>query len=524
MIIFFFLLALAFSFILYYFTQSFLSFAFGFVLFCILAGTFKRRNRDVYGTSRFANLFDLFKWGMLKKAKEGLFLGKYRSREVYTNGFEHVLVLAPTGGGKSSSFGIPNLVRWEGSTLSNDMSHELYRKTSRYLRVVKKSAVFLFSPMSLKTHRFNPFHGVEKLPAVERYGAITRIVEVVVPEIKDPNLKGFSVHARELVAGLASYLIAEKQYCNLGDLAELLSQNDFESWLKSTSSKSKDTRFMQSVNIYFGIPAPETRGGIMFSVTGALAMYLDPIVRNAVCISDFHFENMRKQRTDIFVGIPARDLKRLAPLVTLFWESACDELTYQEATGTDLPIFFNMDELGNLNRLNQLRRNLSIFRKYKIRCALYFQYKDQARDNYSKEEMEAFLNSKTKLVFTPDGYEDAEFLSKQLGKITRDYNTLSGGKFLGTFSEHIADRPLMNPDELMRLKEKVALVVISGKYGVKLKKGFYFKDRFWKKLNLFEADLKGDEHIPSWNVQFKPLANEAAKSKEAAGEKTDLPF
>jgi type IV secretion system protein VirD4 len=459
---------------------------------------------NVHGESRFATLFDLFLWKMLWQGKEGIFLGRYFGLKIFSRGFEHLAIFVPSGGGKSSTIAIPNIMLWKGSSINNDMSHELYESTAKYLRQQKGAKVFCFSPSIRKTHRWNLFEYAITLPDAERYSELQRVCEYIIPAPKESGAKGqeWAKYARRVITGLTAYLIHENGYVTLGDLAELVCRGDFENFIRKEARRIGEVvpQFGVNLNAYFSIVAEETRSGIKFNVDAYLDLFLDPIVRAATSASDFRLSDLRKDNIHVFVGIPDSEQSRLAPLLTMFWEEVGATFMrkkYDEKT--DQPIFLNVDEKGNMNRLDKLRKNVNAFRKYGVRVAWYFQYKDQAGDNYSEKEMKAFTNSKTKLIYTQSDPADAEWASKLFGQRTKRYFTRTRKTLFGSggYSEQVAKKPLISADQISRLDDGSALISIDGKYGVKGKKAPYYKDSSFKHLRSYKTVFESDRSIPT---------------------------
>jgi type IV secretion system protein VirD4 len=464
------------------------------------------KNMDTYqdnkNNARFAGLFDLMKYDMFKKSSESLFLANWKGKELYANGYEHVLVLAPSGSGKSSTFGIINLVEWQGSSVSNDLSGELYNKTSKYLRHTKKSEVFKFDPLNRanKTHRWNIYHDVCSLPEEIRYGELARIAKLIIPESKG-DTSPFSIAARNAVEMISAYLISTSGYCTLSDIAQIACRGDFDEWLaKEIDNTDTDAQFKLRANAYLSVSADETRSGVKFNMDAYLALYLDPMIRVATSYSDFSLSNLRRNKMDVFFTVPQGQINRISPLVTMFWEEMTYQMTLNEPKA-DEPhaVFCNIDETGNMGRINNLRTGASYLRKYKLRITFYFQYRDQAGDEYSAREMKAFMNTKNKLLFTPSDDDDVEYISKMSGRVKRKIQTKSRQGAWGpvTTSEHFNNENLLEFNDVKYMPDDQLLIQVDGRYIIKATKRFYFKDKKYRYLTRHEIDGDTDKQLPT---------------------------
>lgn len=64
-------------------------------------------------------------------AEEGLLLGVAKGSKRYiVDGYQHILLLAPSGSGKGVSFVVPNLLLWDESVVVHDIGLENYELTS----------------------------------------------------------------------------------------------------------------------------------------------------------------------------------------------------------------------------------------------------------------------------------------------------------------------------------------------------------------------------------------------------------
>ena len=485
---------------------------------------FCRGSSKVHGSARYANYFDLLKYKMFKREAESLFLGTWLGKSLYSNGYEHVLMLAPTGQGKSSAFGIINIIDWGGSSVSNDTSLELYRKTSRYCREVKGHQVYLFAPRQNQTHCWNPFDAICRLDSAQRWGEIARICALIVPEAHYGDSSWVNA-ARNGIECVAAYLVSTTGYCTLGDIAQICCRGDFDEWLESQlDNPLADAHFNVRANAYLSVRAHETRSGVKFNMDAFLGLYLDPVVRAATSKSDFNLADLRKVKMDIFIGIPQGQMQTLSPLITMFWEDLAHQMSAHEP-GEDEPhiVFCNIDETGNMGRIDTLRTGSTFFRKYKLRIAYYFQYTGQPGDTYSDKEMKAFLNTKTKVFFTPSDDDDIEYISKLSGKKTVRYKTKShrpGGGAM-TINEHYEQKNVLEYNDIKYLPEDKMYIQIDAKYTIKAKKKYYFNDKNYKGLEAFEVSLAEDTHLPKQTPIFPTRQGSVGLAREMLDDKKE---
>lgn len=71
-----------------------------------------RPDNKALGNAHFSNGFETKKAGFFERQEQSIIIGKKYAAPLYSNGFEHVLVFAPTGSGKTRSIGIPNLFHY----------------------------------------------------------------------------------------------------------------------------------------------------------------------------------------------------------------------------------------------------------------------------------------------------------------------------------------------------------------------------------------------------------------------------
>ena len=432
------------------------------------------------GDARFATPVDAKKAGLFNIY--GILLGKYWGKILSVGGFEHVLGFAPTGSGKTSAIAIPNLLTWQGSCIANDLKLTLWETTKAYREEKLNQKCFLFSPTNTikKTHRYNPL-SVIRIDACYLVADCQRLSHLLVPhQPKESPMWGQL--ARQLLVALLIYIkVAEGLKATLSQLNAILKQDNLKDWLESLNTlPDLPAAFYEGVQTFLSQP-DKTRGSTLATLNAQFELYGDPNIAYATSTCDFDIHALRKEKTTIYIGIPANDLTRLAPLITIFWEQVIYAmLSHIPKENEPVSLLCLMDEFGALSRMNVLRHGLKLLREYRVRCVLLIQQLAQLKEHYTQDEAQTFLSITTKVAFKPDSLEDAEYLSKLMGNKTQKVKSGSssahetGGS--STKSYNYQAVPLMRADKLMRIQKNQALIIKTGYRPVLAKQYRWYKE------------------------------------------------
>lgn len=105
-----------------------------------------RPEKKVLGNAHFANGIEVNKASFFKHEEQSIIIGKKYGAPLYSNGFEHVLVFAPTGSGKTRSIGIPNLFNYPYSVVCNDVKLTLFQATSGFRHQILGQQCYCWAP------------------------------------------------------------------------------------------------------------------------------------------------------------------------------------------------------------------------------------------------------------------------------------------------------------------------------------------------------------------------------------------
>lgn len=442
------------------------------------------------GNAHFSTGLETYRSGFLKQEEGAILIGKKYGVPLWSNGFEHVLVFAPTGSGKTRSIGIPNLFQYPYSVVCNDVKLTMYKTTANHREKVLGQQCYCWVPAAEdgKTHRYNPLSLISKDKQL-RITDIQRIAHILIPDSKksDPIWQQAS---RKLFKAIVLYLLdTPEKPTTLGEISRLLKQRNFDDWLASVTEENNhlDPEFYRNSYSYLN-NHEKTRSSILETLTGYFELFEDPLIDAATSESDFDLRELRKKKISIYIGFTDDDMERLAPLLTLFWQQLISVMIKKIPGPKEepYPLLCLIDEFSSLGRIERLRRSLKLLREYRVRCVLMLQYIAQTYEQYSHDEAKAFTNIKTKIAFAAEDLQDGEYISKLLGTKTIKVKSGSNSSQSQGYSEssgyNFQSAPLLRPDAVMRLANKT-LIIRTGNWPIMAQQYVWYREKPTHKLH-----------------------------------------
>lgn len=470
----------------------------------------------VLGNAHFANGIEVNKASFFKSEEQSIIIGKKYGAPLYSNGFEHVLVFAPTGSGKTRSIGIPNLFNYPYSVVCNDVKLTLFKATSGYRQQVLGQQCYCWAPANETrlTHAYNPLSLISD-DKVQRLTDIQRIAHILIPDNKkaDPIWQQAS---RKLFKVAVLYLLdTPERPTTLGEINRLIKQAGFDEWLAVQLEETEhlDPEFYRNGYSYLN-NHEKTRSSILETFSGYFELFDDPTIDAATGHSDFDLRTLRSTPMTIYVGFTDDDMERLSPLLTLFWQQLISVMIKEipDPIKEPYPLLCLIDEFSSLGRIERLRRSLKLLREYRVRCVLMMQYIAQTYEQYSQDEAKAFTNIKTKIAFATEDIQDAEYVSKLLGTRTVRVSAGSSSTQHHGYSESKSYNyqaiPLLRPDEVMRFPEQKILIMRTGHPPVKAKQMIWYLDKQMKGL------VSPATPVPKQQVQRQPFVRPISQRDE----------
>jgi len=313
--------------------------------------------------------------------------------------------------------------------------------------------------------------------------------------ICDPDGKGmkdyFTQAGYALLTGLILHVIVSKQDATLADVVAEITKSDNEGDVKNLLYAMIDKEHAQilkkrypdmdtdladniqsTIDSYAGeavIKADRELSGVVSTAITNLSLYRDPIVAKNTSESDFFISDIMNSQTpvDLYLVVSPANLDRLRPLLRVFFNLALRKFTQkmefengQAVVGYKHRLLLMLDEFTSLGKLEIMEKALAFMAGYGVKAYIIVQDLSQLQKEYTRDES-ITSNCHVRIAYAPNKIETAKLLSDMTGKTTVvDKKTSVSGKRLGgmgnaSVSVSEVARPLLTPDECMRLKGPV---------------------------------------------------------------------
>lgn len=430
-----------------------------------------RNPPPVHGSARWATAADLRSVELLKPREQfdhpsSLLLGVLTDSQgtphgqVQWDGEGHLMTVAPTRSGKSTTVIIPNLVRYQGSCIVLDPKGELYAQTAQWRRT-NVGPVYRIAPFAAETHGFNPLATV-KTPADAR-----ALADLMIPE--DPRAQQF--FKKDAVAFLSALILfllssAPENRRNLSELRRLtaLALPDFIKLVRGMA-KSSEPIIANAANIVLGKSADRGLPSLRETLNTELALWDDPGVMAASSRADVDFHVLKDKPATVYITVPFDKTDAYAPFLKVLLTAALESMIQNERQ-PEIPVLFVLDEFLSLGPFPKFRDAIRTHAGAGVRLWFFLQDVPTLEEHYPAS-WKAFFNATVKIFFGTDEGFTGELVSKHLGDKTVAYNVGSLGMNRSTSSGNIdphanrgdtisesinlVARPLLKPEEVVSL-------------------------------------------------------------------------
>ena len=511
------------------------------------------KRESLYGDAKFANYGDIVKAGLIENPKKpmnrAIIVGKFNNKFLKFSGQQFVALGAPTRSGKGIGIVIPNLLEWKESAVVQDIKQECYDYTSLYRQQKLENEIYLFNPFSFETHRYNPLSYIDIQDPAKADSQLEDLATIIYPIGTKDDF--WPLQAKNLFIGLcymyrdlaltpkgAEFLftwgisVEFNLYGILqlskgievvttgsdGKKLEIIAgglENTY-SFLKDAGILSEST--IRRLSTYMQNKSDNTRSSIMATFVAPLSSFEGEVLRRATETSDFDFNDLRRKKMTIYVGITPDQLANAKFILNVFWSQLMTINTKELPSQNDklkYACLLLMDEFTAPGKIGILQKGVSFIAGYNLRLLTIYQSRSQLEtpepDGYGKEGAQTLLtNHACQIFYAPKELPDAEVLSKLLGNKTVDSHSQSsnyGQSGGGSRSTSKASRALMLPQELMKMPFENELILIDSGRPIKCKKAIYFSDKYFmnKFAEIAPSLAKFKNKVPDRNTFEKAI-------------------
>ena len=442
----------------------------------------------------------------------------------------NLAVYGASGSMKTRSFCLNRIlqgvVRRE-SLIICDPKSELYEKTSEYLRG-QGYCVKVFN--LVEPENSDSWNCLAEIDGQELMAQL--FVDVI---IKNTNSNGKGDHfwdscEMNLLKALTLYVDLNYPPAkrNIGQMYRLLTLNS-ESALDSLFEVLPNTHPAKAPYSLFKQASDTVRSGVVIGLGSRLQVFQAELIKKITAHNEIDLELPGTAPCAYFLVTSDQDstFDFLASLFLSFVFIKLVRYADKNCEGGKLPVPVHVlgEELTACGTIPDLSRRLSVIRSRNISMSCVFQNLAGLQNRYPQNLWQEILgNCDVQLFLGCTDPLTAEFVSSRTGLASVAVSSKS--KQLGTWrisnytpefreTSGVGKRPVLTPDEVLRLPIDKALVIIRGKKILKVDKLDYSRHPEYPKLH----SCKASAHIPEW----RKAENEAKNNPQGRNEETPEP-
>ena len=389
------------------------------------------------------------------------------------------IIVGGSGSGKTRFLAKPNLMLANASFIVTDPKGEMLRAVGNlFLEEGYVLRVFdLIDPA--KSDCYNPFCYIRKDADV--FKLIDNFIKNTTPKGAKANDPFWEKSETALDAALMLYLLHEAP-------VEDQNMETILYMIENGGAKEEDDDYQSPLDLLFEAleeeqpnhiavrqyhifkqAAGKTAKSILVSAAVRLASFTLPEIQRITASDDMELGKLGERKQAIFCIIPDSNDASLNFLVGMLYTQAFQELYYQadkvHQGALPVPVRLMFDEFANVALPDGYARLQATMRSRNIMSTIILQNISQLKALF-KDDWEGIIGNADSFVYLGGNEQSThKYISELLGKETIDTRTSSQSKGRnGSFSQNFQQtgRELMTPDEVRRLDNKNAIVLIRG--------------------------------------------------------------
>ena len=498
----------------------------------------KDLSSDRHGTAEFASTAEIEATNMLNSPKQmdpienrhGLIVGavehntgtalvRYDTKEVvYLKwlmhyGHQHILLIAPTGGGKGVGIVTPNLLNYPDSVFMYDMKGKDWETTAGYRASELNNVCIKFEPTNGdgSSCMYNPMDFIIVGTPQEVNEAGNLAIMLVDADGQGIDGNHFKTNGAKLLAAAILHVMYTKRDKNLASVSALLSginpdtgeaYESVKDWLGEMCGKTEHARpHLASYADMKGISKEQAKkelgklideqgynkyikqiasslytnngekevSGIISSANTPLDLFNDPIVAENTSKSTIHLSDFQSgpKPVSLYVVVMPKDQERIRPLTRILLTQLINTVQASEH-GKLREILFLLDEFATLKKMPIVANSLATIRSFRARYLLVVQDLSQLEANYDKLAGSILSNCGICTAYPSNDDKTNERIAKWTGEYTYVAETVSvavskqqgfsiGSNVTTTTSKQDSLRTILTTNEVKTMGKRILM-------------------------------------------------------------------
>ena len=390
----------------------------------------------------------------------GILFGKKLSLLAYSPEQDegHILVLGPSGTGKTSALLIPTLRSWQGTALVVDISGDISANVNTPNKIV-------FDPTSESCIPYDVFASISAVTDdTERQERLEQLAYLLLPDKANDSEAGifFTKNGRKMItAALICYYGMDWGFV---EICEFFLGHDWRSLLNDIA-KQQNLIANMFISSFAGASEQNTAGCKQASDDSLKLFATNDKIKNAlrkVPSYEKAISPAMLETSSVYIYIPDEKLKIYGDLLRIITAQSMEYFS-SRPTENKQTILFCLDEFASFGKL-QIVESLRKLRKRRIRILVLTQSLADLDMIYGKDERKAMLsNFKFTVLLGCKDAETQEYFSKMIGE----------KRSLLATDPNQKPQPIIKPADLAHLEQDLFVICDDG--AIRLRKNFYFK-------------------------------------------------
>ena len=370
----------------------------------------------------------------------------------------HILVLGPSGTGKTSALLIPTLRSWQGTALVVDISGDISANVNTPNKIV-------FDPTSENCIPYDVFASINEVTDdTERQERLEQLAYLLLPDKANDSEASifFTKNGRKMItAALICYYGMDWGFV---EICEFFLGHDWRSLLNDIAKQQNPIANM-FISSFAGASEQNT-AGCKQAADDALKLFAtNDKIKNAlrkVPSYEKAISPATLETSSVYIYIPDEKLKIYGDLLRIITAQSMEYFSSRPMENKQT-ILFCLDEFASFGKL-QIVESLRKLRKRRIRILVLTQSLADLDMIYGKDERIAMLgNFKFTVILGCKDTETQEYFSKMIGE----------KRSLLATDPNQKRQPIIKPADLAHLEQDLFVICDDG--AIRLRKNFYFK-------------------------------------------------